>query len=229
MNLIIIAVVCMVWSGCSEPGQAPSPEPKMQEEAPPAATPEAAAEEMETKVEETSTTPETMPDEFKVRFTCSNGTFVAEFRNDWAPIGARQIWDLVKSGFYDQARFFRVVPNFVVQFGIAGDPEVHAKWKKEIRDDNVRQSNKRGTISFATRGPNTRTTQLFINLRDNANLDGMGFAPVGEVIEGMDVVDSINPEYGEQPQQPLIEQMGNEYLKDAFPNLDYIEKAEIIP
>ncbi|HNR37386.1 MAG TPA: peptidylprolyl isomerase [Candidatus Hydrogenedentes bacterium] len=170
------------------------------------------------------------PNVFKVKFECSNGNFVVEVHRDWAPLGAERFEQLVKEGFYNEARFFRVVPNFVVQFGLAADPQVSAKWRSQnLKDDPVKQSNTVGTITFATAGPNTRTTQLFINLVDNARLDGMGFAPFGKVIEGMDVVKAITSQYGEMPQQYAIETQGNAYLTAQFPNMDYIKKATIVP
>lgn len=165
---------------------------------------------------------------YRVRFDTSKGPFVVEVHRDWAPIGAARFEELVKDGFYDGARFFRVVPNFVVQFGLAADPKMTAKWDRKLEDDPVRQTNRIGSITFATAGPNTRTTQLFINLRSNQMLDDDGFAPFGVVVEGMDVVQKIYPGYGEQPDQERIEKQGNAYLTKNFPNLDYIRKATIL-
>ena len=170
------------------------------------------------------------PDRFKVRFETSAGTFTVEVYREWAPRGADRFYNLVRHGFYDDQRFFRVVPGFVVQFGMHGDPEISRKWyDARILDDPVRASNLRGTLCFAaTRSPNSRTTQVFINLGDNANLDRMRFAPFGKVIEGMETVDAINAEYGERPDQGEIFARGNEYLEQKFPELDYIVKARIV-
>lgn len=176
-----------------------------------------------------------LPDVFKVKFECSDGTVVVECHKDWAPLGVERFATLVKEGFFNDVRFFRVVTNprpFVVQFGISGDPQVSAKWRNaRIKDDPVRQSNARGTIVFATSGPNSRTTQVFINLGDNASLDGMGFAPFGKVVEGMDVVDSFNNQYQEAPTkaQAQIQAKGNAFLDQQFPGLDYIKSAAIMP
>ena len=170
------------------------------------------------------------PNEFKANFETSKGTVVIEIHRDWAPQGVDRFYQLVQSGFFNDARFFRVVPDFVVQFGIHKDPEVQARWRTaNIPDDPVKQSNQRGYLVFATAGPNTRTTQLFINLRDNSqSLDPQGFAPFGRVTEGMDVVDHLYSGYGEAPQQPLIQAQGNQYLQSQFPNLDYIKTAKVV-
>ena len=164
---------------------------------------------------------------FQVVMETSQGKVVIEVIPEWAPLGAARFRDLVEDGFFDGCRFFRVVPNFVVQFGINGDPAVHSKWDKKISDDPVTQSNKRGTLTFATSGANTRTSQLFISLKDNARLDGMGFSPFARIVSGMEAVDKITSEYGERPQQPLIEQQGNVYLEKEFPNMDYVKTAKV--
>ena len=165
---------------------------------------------------------------YQVVMETSQGKVVIEVIPEWAPLGAARFRELVEDGFFDGCRFFRVVPNFVVQFGINGDPAVHSKWDKKISDDPVTQSNKRGTLTFATSGPNTRTSQLFINLKDNSgSLDGQGFSPFGRIVSGMEAVDKITSEYGERPQQPLIEQQGNVYLEREFPNMDYVKTAKV--
>lgn len=148
----------------------------------------------------------------------------------WAPLGADRFYNLVQVGFFDGGRFFRVVPRFVVQFGLSGDPRVNAAWDTaRIADDPVRQTNARGRLTFATAGPGTRTTQLFVNLKDNRSLDGTGFAPFGEVSgAGMAVVDAIYAGYAELPDQGRITTEGNRYLESQFPKLDYVKKAEIV-
>ncbi len=167
-------------------------------------------------------------DSFRVTLETTRGDVVVEVFPDWAPEGAARFRELVEDGFYDGCRFFRVVPDFVVQFGINGDPAVHSKWDKKIPDDPVTQKNLRGTLTFATSGPNSRTTQLFISLKNNSSsLDGMGFSPFGRVVSGMEFVDEITSEYGERPQQGAIESEGNAYLKREFPNLDYVKTATV--
>lgn len=169
------------------------------------------------------------PATYRARFETSAGSFTVEVTRAWAPLGADRLYNLVRNGFYDGGRFFRVVPGFVVQFGLPSDPAVGAKWRTaSIPDDPVLQHNTRGTITFATAGPATRTTQLFINLGDNVQLDGMGFSPLGRVVEGMDVVDRIYAGYGEQPDQGMIQTRGNAYLAAQFPRLDSIAHATIV-
>jgi peptidyl-prolyl cis-trans isomerase A (cyclophilin A) len=179
---------------------------------------------------------EQAPAAYKVRFDTSKGAFVIQVTRAWAPNGADRFYTLVKGGFYDDVRFFRVISGFMVQFGINGNPSVMAKWREApINDDPVSQSNNRGTITFATAGPNTRTSQVFINFADNANLDASGFAPFGRVISGMDVVDKLNAEYGEGaprgrgPDQGRLQREGNAYLAQSFPRLDFVKKATIAP
>lgn len=165
---------------------------------------------------------------FVVDFDTTAGAFAIEVDPDWAPLGAARFRELVEAGFYDDCRFFRVVPGFMVQFGINGDPAVSATWRTStIADDPVMQSNTPGMVTFATAGPDTRTTQLFINYGNNSGLDSMGFAPFGRIVEGMESVDAINAEYGEMPNQGQIQSTGNAYLDASFPNLDYIRTATI--
>lgn len=171
-----------------------------------------------------------MPDVYKVKLETSKGDIVVEVHRDWAPIGAARFQELVEAKFFDECRFFRVVPNFVVQFGINGDPQTNVAWRsKRIADDPVKQSNKRGYLTFATSGPNSRTTQLFINLRDNERLDGMGFSAFGKVIEGMKIVDELFSGYGETPDQGQIQSAGNAYLTKTFAKLDFIKTARMMP
>jgi peptidyl-prolyl cis-trans isomerase A (cyclophilin A) len=175
------------------------------------------------------------PEVFRVRFETSRGPFVVEAQRSWSPAGADRLHYLVRNKFYDETRFFRVVPRFMVQFGISGDPRVSKAWSgRFIRDEQVLHGNERGTVTFATSGPDERSTQLFINYADNRFLDRQGFAPVGRVVEGMEVVDSLFAGYGEGPpmgrgpDQGRITDEGNEYLKREFPRLDYITTARIV-
>jgi peptidyl-prolyl cis-trans isomerase A (cyclophilin A) len=169
------------------------------------------------------------PDVFKAQFTTTKGDFVVEVHRDWAPLGADRFYNLVKNGYFTNAAFFRVVPGFVVQFGLNASPAINQIWQHaNIKDDPVKQSNKRGTIVFATAGPNTRTTQLFINFNDNAGLDPQGFAPFGTVTEGMEtVVDKIYSGYGQRPDQGRITAEGKAYLDKSFPMIDSIMSAKI--
>ena len=178
---------------------------------------------------------QTAPDVFRARFETNKGDFVIEVQREWAPNGADRFYSLVSSGFYDGVYFFRVIDGFMAQFGIHGDPAVAARWQQaRITDDPVTQSNSRGSVTFAMTGqPDSRTTQLFINLVDNTNLDGIGFAPFGRVVEGMDVVDQLYSGYGEGapsgmgPDQNRIRTEGSQYLSSDFPELDAVSRATI--
>jgi peptidyl-prolyl cis-trans isomerase A (cyclophilin A) len=174
---------------------------------------------------------EKAPDKFQAKFDTSKGEFIIEVTRAWSPNGADRFYNLVKNGFYDNCRFFRVVPNFMVQFGISGDPKISAALSRAgIKDDPDKQSNKRGYVTFAkSSAPNSRTTQIFINFKDNTFLDSQNFTPFGNVIKGMNVVDSINSEYGEKPNQTNIQMQGNAYLEKDFPKLDYVKSATIVP
>ena len=175
-------------------------------------------------------THEKAPAEFKVKFDTSKGAFIVEVHRDWSKNGADRFYELVKTGYYNDARFFRVIKNFVVQWGINKDPKVSELWRQlEIQDDGVKESNRRGYLTYAMAGPNTRTTQVFINLKDNVALDAQGFAPIGRVSEGMDIVDSLYSGYGDEPQQNLIQTQGNAYLENHYPRMDYIKTAGIAP
>ena len=175
------------------------------------------------------------PEVFKAKFTTTKGDFVVEVHRAWAPLGADRFYNLAKHHFFDNGSFFRVLKGFVAQFGLSAYPPVNAAWSKAtIVDDPVTQTNKKGYLTFATAGPNTRTTQLFINLADNPRLDGMGFAAFGEVTEGMSVVDTLYADYGEGapqgggPDQGEIEKQGKAYLDKGWPKLDYIKTATIV-
>jgi peptidyl-prolyl cis-trans isomerase A (cyclophilin A) len=177
-------------------------------------------------------TPGVVPDSFVVRLSTSKGDVDAIIRGSWAPLGAARFYDLVATGYYDGARFFRTIRGFVSQFGIAADPAVSTQWRgKPITDDPVLQSNRRGSLVFATGGPNTRTTQMFVNLRDNTRLDALGFAPIGEIIRGIDAIDSLYTGYGDganAPQQDRIGAEGEAYLAANFPLLDRIIVAKVV-
>jgi len=170
------------------------------------------------------------PELFRAKFVTTKGDFVVEVHRDWAPLGADRFYNLVRNRFFTNAAFFRVVPNFIVQFGLNADPAVNKAWENaKIPDDPVTHGNKPGTLVFATAGPRTRTTQLFINFKDNgASLDNQGFAAFGEVTEGMDVVRQIYAGYGEQPDQGAITNQGKAYLDKNFPKIDYIKSATVI-
>jgi homoserine O-acetyltransferase/O-succinyltransferase len=176
------------------------------------------------------------PDGFRTRFETSKGDFIIEAHRRWAPFGADRFYNFVRHGFYDDQRFTRVVAGYIAQFGIHGDPHVTAAWKNQIiPDDPVLQSNRRGFVAYAMTGPNTRSTQVYINLADNSRLDSQGFAPFGRVVEGMATVDKIYSGYGENAgggmrggKQGPVESGGNAYLNREFPNLDSITRARII-
>jgi peptidyl-prolyl cis-trans isomerase A (cyclophilin A) len=178
---------------------------------------------------------EQAPPTFRANFSTTKGNFVIEVHRDWAPVGADRFYNLVKNGFYNDVRFFRVISGFMAQFGMHGTPAIQQAWQNaRLKDDPVKQGSKRGYVVFAHAGPNTRTTQLFINFRDNsASLDKQGFAAFGEVVSGMDVVDKLHSGYGDGaprgkgPEQGRIANEGNAYLAKEFPNLDYIKSATI--
>jgi peptidyl-prolyl cis-trans isomerase A (cyclophilin A) len=169
------------------------------------------------------------PDSFRVLFETTRGSFVVEVKRAWAPKGADRFYDLVAESFFDENRFFRVVPGFIAQFGASDDKKLNEQWDaKTIADDSVKESNAHGTLVFASDGKNSRSHQLFINLSDNKHLDKQGFAPIGHVVEGLGVVDSIYSGYGETPNYHLLATLGNSYLKRMFPKLDYIKTARIV-
>ena len=183
------------------------------------------------KLMDPSALAETAADVYRARFETTKGTFVVEVHRDWAPLGADRFFNLVKNGFYDGTRFFRVRPGFMAQFGLHGNPDIQSAWQRAfLRDDPVRQKNLRGFVSFTTEGrPQSRFTQIFINYGDNSRLDLDGFAPFGQVVSGMDVVDKLfAPPDQQQPDQRRILREGNEYLQKEFPQLDFVKKASIV-
>jgi cyclophilin family peptidyl-prolyl cis-trans isomerase len=214
--IIPVSAVLLLLAGCSS--ERPAPVEKAAE------VPKEAPKE-EPKAEPKKEEPEEV---VKVRFDTSKGPIMIEVHPKWAPLGAKRFLDLVEDKFFDEARFFRVVPNFVIQFGLAASPAKTKKWDTTIKDDPVIRTNATGTLSFATAGPMTRTSQIFINLRSNQNLDDQGFAPFAKIVDGAEVVDKIYAAYGERPDQELATQRGNAYLKAEFPNLDYIRTGRVV-
>ncbi len=177
----------------------------------------------------------TAPAEFDVKFTTTKGDVMIHVTRAWAPHGADRFYNLVHAGFFTDIAVFRVISGFMAQFGVSGDPNVARAWRMaNIPDDKVTQTNKRGRLTFATSGPNSRTTQMFINFSNNAGLDGQGFAPIGEVTTGMEVIDKLYAEYGEGapsgrgPDQGQLQAEGNAYLSKSFPKLDKIISAKIV-
>jgi peptidyl-prolyl cis-trans isomerase A (cyclophilin A) len=232
MNTLRLLVLgALIGSGCTGKQPQPAPSSTASAKEPEAKTPEAP----NAALLDPSKATETAPATYKVKFETTKGDFVVEVQRDWSPQGADRFYNLVKLGFYDDIAFFRAIDGFMVQFGIHGNPEVTRAWKdQKIPDDPVKQSNKRGYVTFATAGPGTRTTQVFINFGNNANLDQMGFSPFGQVVEGLDVVDQIHTGYGEGaprgmgPNQGSIERSGNDYLRGSFPKLDYVKTARLV-
>jgi len=168
------------------------------------------------------------PAKFQVNFNTSKGLIVVDVNRSDAPIGADRLYNLVKAGYFTECRFFRVVSGFVVQFGVASTPAMTKAWNIPMKDDPVKKSNTRGVLSFAASGdPDTRTTQVFFNLADNSRLDKVGFAGIGVISKGIEVVDSLYAGDRELPDQAKIERIGNSYLQKEFPNLDYIKTATI--
>jgi peptidyl-prolyl cis-trans isomerase A (cyclophilin A) len=234
MKRNLLALCCLMFAAAC--AQKPA-EPVQATSAQPAAVPaQSAAAPDQAALMSPASAAAQAPAVFKAKFATTKGDFTVEVHRDWAPHGADRFYNLVKIGFFDDAAFFRAIAGFMVQFGIHGSPQVSAKWRDaNIPDDPAAgQSNKRGAVTFATAGPNTRTTQLFINYGDNGSLDGMGFTPFGQVTEGMSVVDSLYKEYGEGapqgrgPDQGRLQSEGNAYLKQDFPQLDYIKTARLV-
>ena len=240
LNLITVLTAGSLLLACGAQ-QAPTPEPAVKAAEP---VPKAPSETAEPATPSEGPHPGltdpaqaklSAPPKFKAKFATTKGDFVVEVTKDWAPKGADRFFSLVTIGYYTDIPMFRVIEGFMVQFGIHGDPKMNKIWKNaSILDDKVSQSNTPGMLTFATRGPNTRTTQLFINYGQNARLDGMGFAPFGKVVEGMDVVNKVYSGYGEGaprgrgPSQPRMQGEGNAYLKAEFPEMDYIKSISIV-
>ena len=238
MRHFLVALACFATACSTAPTAAPpkkTPAPVVPAPTPKPVKPEATVKPPPSLMNPTDAGwSEKAPDTYRARFETSKGAFVIEVTRAWSPFGADRFHNLVRSGFYDDCRFFRVLAGFMAQFGISGKPKVSGIWRNErFKDDPVKASNTRGMISFATGGPNTRTTQVFINYGNNQRLDGMGFSPFGKIIEGMDVVDKLYGDYGEGfpkgrgPDQGRIQRNGNTYLKSDFSRLDYIKKATI--
>ena len=215
----------------------PSPSPTaVAAPAPRAATaPSPAAPSARAALLDPSRATERAPARFRVRFETTKGPFVVEVTRAWAPRGADRFYNLVRAGYYDDVAFFRVIDGFMVQFGINGNPRANAAWQAaRIPDDPVTQSNRRGMVTYAMAGPDTRTTQLFINYRDNKGLDAQGFAPFGQVVEGLAVVDSLYSGYGEGaprgmgPDQGRAQGEGNAYLRGSFPKMDFVKTARVV-
>ncbi len=232
--VLAVAAAALMGAACSHPSapqqnQSPSAQPTT---TPTAATQPPAAASAGLMAPETLTAK--APETFNVHFVTTKGDFVVQAHRSWAPNGVDRFYNAVKAGYYDGDSFFRVVKGFMVQFGINPDPAVNAKWRDaRIQDDPVAQSNKRGMVTFAMAGPNTRTTQLFINYGDNAGLDGQGFAPIGQVTSGMETVDALyggygdGAPYGQGPDQGRVQTEGATYLHASFPQLDEIKTARV--
>jgi peptidyl-prolyl cis-trans isomerase A (cyclophilin A) len=171
----------------------------------------------------------TAPDSFRVAFETSKGSFIVAVNRSWSPHGADRFHELAANHFFDDQRFFRVLSGYIAQFGASGDPKINDLWEgKKIPDDPRTRTNARGTVSFAAEGTDSRTHQLFINLKDNPKLDAQNFIPIGRVVEGMEVVDALDDDYGESPKYHLIATLGNSYLRRMFPKLDYIKTARVV-
>lgn len=236
---IVMALCLAALAACDSPSAEPSKDPSpTKKSSAPAAAPVPKKPTPPPKKEPTkelldpSLSKEKAPDTFRAKFSTTKGDFVLEVVRAWAPNGADRFYNLVKIGFFEDVALFRVVEGFVVQFGIHGDPRVSGKWSSSnIAPDDPKGSNTRGMLTYAMAGsPDTRSTQLFINFGDNSRLDKMGFAPIGKVVEGMDVVDKFYKGYGERAtrEQTNITQKGNDFLRENYPELDYINRAVLV-
>lgn len=226
-----LALAALLAAGCAGP-QLPAAPPAAAQPAPPPPTRPAVG-----ALVDPASAVAKAPEDFKVRFVTTSGDFIVEVHRGWAPNGADRFYNLVKIGFFDGAAFFRNLSDFMVQFGISGDPAISAKWRgAAIPDDPpAGQSNHRGALTFATAGPNSRTTQLFVNFGDNEQLDSKGFTPIGQVVEGMENLRALYNGYGEGapsgsgPNQGRVQMEGNAYLQKEFPLLDYVKTAAFEP
>ncbi len=242
LKLVLLATFTLPacgQDGAASPEPMPAPAPKVEAPKPPPPPapppPSKLPEGHDLALLDPSKATEKAPDEYKVEFVTSRGNFVVEVHRDWAPLGADRFYNLVKVDYYDGVRFFRAVEGFMVQFGISGYPDVNSAWRQaKIKDDPVKESNTKGRITFATSGKDSRTTQVFINYVDNSKLDGMGFAPFGEVVSGMDIVSSLYTGYGEGqprgrgPDQGMLQSRGNAYLDAQYPKLDSVTDVRIV-
>lgn len=228
----VLLVLAAVLAACSAP-----PAPARPAVPPAASAPAPAAAPADPALLSPETAAERAPETFKVRFETTKGGFTVQVHRAWSPIGADRFYNLVKRGYYDDTAYFRVLPGFMAQTGIHGDPAVNAKWRGAgIMDDLRAKSNTRGRVTFAKSGlPNSRTTQIFFNYGDNSRLDGMGFTPFGEVVEGLETLDRLEGRYGEGypggagPDQGRVQTEGNAYLRREFPALDYTKTARLLP
>jgi peptidyl-prolyl cis-trans isomerase A (cyclophilin A) len=223
---IVLAIVAVAAQTSTPKPAAPKPA------APAAAAPKPAAPAPNRLLNPAALTAKA-PESFKVKFDTTKGPVVLELHRDWAPKGVDRFYNMTRNGFFTGARFFRVIPNFMAQFGINGDPAVNDAWEKaRLNDDPPNgKSNVRGILTYGTTGqPNSRGTQLFINYKDNSYLDKQGFVPIGEVVEGMEVADMLYADYGAAPQneQNALVAQGNKYMQTKYPKLDYIKTATIV-
>jgi peptidyl-prolyl cis-trans isomerase A (cyclophilin A) len=224
-------LVSYVWGQAPSTGAKPAPVPKSGVSKPATgAHSVSATPRLDRALLKPALLKEKAPETYQVKFATTRGDFTVAVTRAWAPLGADRFYNLVKHGFYDNASFFRVVPNFVVQFGISANPAVSKAWKDtNLKDDVVVQSNKKGYLTFATAGPNTRTTQVFINLKDNADLDHRGFAPFGQVTDGLPVVEMFYDQYDSTGiDQDQLEKLGKPYLDKGWPKLDLIKAATLV-
>ncbi len=227
MRLTVLCAIAISFPTLS-PGS-PGQESLQSTKPPPSQGKTQVADKAKKKVSAPPKKAEKAPKKYYAVFETSKGPFIIEVKRSWAPLGADQFYNLLKTGFYDDNRFFRVMPDFVIQWGISGNPKATDNWKRPIKDDAVVASNLKWYVTYATSGKDTRTAQVFVNMKDNRFLDAKGFAPFGKVVRGREVLSKLYSQYGEKPsgKQPEIKKGGNKFLKDAFPKLDYIKRAYV--